>query len=274
VSAESLYVPGTAGERFGVVLGTRRAGDFVLRESRYGGDLALPRHHHHESYFVFVVDGAVRERGARGAAAFGASSVHFHPAGDAHEARMAPGGLTCLSIVPPLRVAGRLVSLGTGALAGPRLAALARRCGVEFARTDAASDLALEALAFELVAGALRAPGTRGPARPPRWFARVQERLHAAPADPFALADLAALAGVHPVSVVRAFRRQTGLTPGAYLRRLRLEQAAHALAAGVDPIAQIALDAGFSSQAHFTRAFTAHFGRPPGAYRRERRPAR
>ena len=83
-------------------------------------------------------------------------------------------------------------------------------------------------------------------------------------------AELAALAEVHPVSVVRAFRRHTGLTPGAYVRRLRLEAAARALLAGGEPIAQVALEAGFASQAHFTRAFSAHFGRPPGAFRRER----
>ncbi len=34
-----------------------------------------------------------------------------------------------------------------------------------------------------------------------------------------------------------------------------------------DPIAQIALDAGFFDQSHFTRAFKQNFGQTPLAYR-------
>ena len=38
-------------------------------------------------------------------------------------------------------------------------------------------------------------------------------------------------------------------------------------ASGEQSIAEIASDAGYSSQAHFTRAFRRHTGVPPGTYR-------
>ncbi|MEO1086944.1 MAG: AraC family transcriptional regulator, partial [Acidobacteriota bacterium] len=40
------------------------------------------------------------------------------------------------------------------------------------------------------------------------------------------------------------------------------------------PIADIAVEAGFSDQSHLTRAFKAAFGITPGAWRRRRRPPR
>jgi AraC family transcriptional regulator len=55
---------------------------------------------------------------------------------------------------------------------------------------------------------------------------------------------------------------------GAYLRKLRLDHAAHALSAGTDSIADIALQAGFFDQSHFSRTFKLHYGLTPRDYRR------
>jgi AraC family transcriptional regulator len=84
------------------------------------------------------------------------------------------------------------------------------------------------------------------------------------------IATIAAEVGVHPVHLARAFRARYGTSPGAYLRRLRLE-AAMAELAGSDPLARIAHRAGFSDQSHFTRAFKAAFGTAPGQWRAIRR---
>ena len=82
------------------------------------------------------------------------------------------------------------------------------------------------------------------------------------------MTELAAHAGVHPSHLARSFRRHLGCSPGAYLRRLRLERACEALAETRASILAIALEAGFSGQAHFTRAFHRTMGLPPGAYRK------
>lgn len=99
----------------------------------------------------------------------------------------------------------------------------------------------------------------------------MREHLERHYARGVTLAELAELAGVHRVHLVRGFRRGVGLTPGAFQRRLRLEHARRALEGSSRPIADIALDAGFASQSHLTRWFQRTWGLPPQAWRRARR---
>jgi AraC family transcriptional regulator len=61
-----------------------------------------------------------------------------------------------------------------------------------------------------------------------------------------------------------------GISPHRYLGRMRLEKAMAQLAARRLPLAQIALNAQFSSQASFTRAFHRAVGMTPKAYQRRR----
>jgi AraC family transcriptional regulator len=82
------------------------------------------------------------------------------------------------------------------------------------------------------------------------------------------LAELAAVAGVHRTHLVRAFRARYGVSVGAYVRRERIRWAARALRGTETPIAEIALQAGFADQSHFTRTFVKHMGVSPGRYRR------
>ena len=71
--------------------------------------------------------------------------------------------------------------------------------------------------------------------------------------------------------LTRTFRIHYGVTVGAYLRNLRLEQAARALADSMSTIADIAAQAGFYDQSHFTRTFKRKFGLTPQEYRRAAR---
>lgn len=66
----------------------------------------------------------------------------------------------------------------------------------------------------------------------------------------------------------RAFSRLVGESPKQYTRRLQLEYAALALISTLDPILDVALDAGFESHEGFTRAFSGHFGATPKEFRR------
>jgi AraC family transcriptional regulator len=81
------------------------------------------------------------------------------------------------------------------------------------------------------------------------------------------IADLAALAGVDPAHLARAFRAHCGTTAGAYLRETRVRRAAGALARSSAPLGQIALDAGFADQSHFTRVFRLAYGVTPQRWR-------
>jgi len=61
-------------------------------------------------------------------------------------------------------------------------------------------------------------------------------------------------------------RQAFGVTVCEYSRSLRLDWAATQLEGDVR-LAQVALEAGFADQSHFTRAFRRHVGVTPGRYR-------
>lgn len=96
---------------------------------------------------------------------------------------------------------------------------------------------------------------------------RVKARLRACDLPPASMDELAALAGLSPTGLIRAFRRETGLPPRAWALDQRLRDARQRLR-GREPLASLAQDLGFADQAHFTRAFRHVAGVTPGAYRR------
>jgi AraC family transcriptional regulator len=82
------------------------------------------------------------------------------------------------------------------------------------------------------------------------------------------LATLAAVAHFSAFHFHRLFAAWMGETLGEYLRRRRVEMAAMRLAAQPRlPILNAALSAGFGSGEAFSRAFKAHFGCSPSAWR-------
>jgi len=95
--------------------------------------------------------------------------------------------------------------------------------------------------------------------------ARARRRLDAAPEVHVSLAELAALTGVSRYQLLRAFLRELGVTPHAYLVQKRVCLARRLLANSVPP-AQAALDAGFADQSHMTRAFVHYLGVTPGRF--------
>ena len=96
---------------------------------------------------------------------------------------------------------------------------------------------------------------------------RVRAVIEARHDEDLRLADLAAIAGLSTHHLIRAFRRETGLTPHAHLIGVRVRRARDLLRAGETP-ATVASAVGFADQAHLSRAFKARIGVPPGAYRR------
>ena len=65
----------------------------------------------------------------------------------------------------------------------------------------------------------------------------------------------------------RAFRRETGMTPGAYVEAARVERARIALETGELPVETIAAQAGFGTVETMRRAFRRRVGVSPADYR-------
>jgi AraC-like DNA-binding protein len=101
--------------------------------------------------------------------------------------------------------------------------------------------------------------------RAPRWGEEVLAALRGA-----ARTDaLARTLSRHPAWLARAFRAWRGEGLGESLRRRRVERATLQLRDTLDPLAQIAAEAGFCDQAHMNRCFRAVLARTPLEVRRE-----
>ncbi|MGD8112360.1 AraC family ligand binding domain-containing protein [Vibrio sp. TRT 17S01] len=76
------------------------------------------------------------------------------------------------------------------------------------------------------------------------------------------LEQLAQLCQLSPTQFQRHFKAQMGMTPYAWLSRLRLEQAMKLLKAGISGT-EVAHQVGYYDQAHFSKAFKLSFGISP-----------
>lgn len=82
---------------------------------------------------------------------------------------------------------------------------------------------------------------------------------------------LASAAGMSRSVLAERFETVLGTSPIRYIREWRLCLASIALGTTERPIAQIAEEAGYGSEAAFNRAFSRHYGIPPAAWRAQNR---
>jgi len=80
------------------------------------------------------------------------------------------------------------------------------------------------------------------------------------------LAQIAREVGCSPFYLSRLFSEETGMTIPRYLRKLRMEKAAELLLSGKFNVTEAALEVGYSSLSHFSRAFCEATGYCPALY--------
>lgn len=224
-------------------------------------------HEHEDGHFIVVLAGRYRSS-ARGASALlGPGDVLWNPPGTRHEDSFVGDGGCFAALSLPAQQAADLALQDGGAR---RLLAAAQRLGQDLARQPVALDLGgllqIEDHCRQLCAmSQLRPLAPVHERREPAWLRRCMEQLVDDCEQPLRLAALAAAAGVHPVSLSRAFRRQYGMSPGQLQRRALLNRAASRLRGGL-AIADVAAQLGFADQSHFTRLFRAEYRCTPAAW--------
>jgi transcriptional regulator GlxA family with amidase domain len=82
------------------------------------------------------------------------------------------------------------------------------------------------------------------------------------------LMDLAETAHLSLFRFSHLFKTDTGLSPGEYLKRLRMKKARNLLATTRLSIKEIMAAAGYDSSSNFIRHFRRSFGFAPSEYRR------
>ena len=97
-------------------------------------------------------------------------------------------------------------------------------------------------------------------------LARALTALHTQPGHAWDLPSLAATAGMSRSSFAAIFHRVVGTSPADYLARWRMVLAGQWLQRG-EPLKQVALQLGYSNASAFSRAFAAHHGQAPRAWR-------
>jgi AraC-like DNA-binding protein len=97
---------------------------------------------------------------------------------------------------------------------------------------------------------------------------RAKDFLHAQMDRDIGLDELASYSGMDRFRLTRQFQRTFGLSPHAYLVRLRLRTARALLANGQGP-AQVATKVGFADQSHLGRWFQRAYRLTPAAYQRQ-----
>ncbi|MEU7474010.1 GlxA family transcriptional regulator [Streptomyces sp. NPDC044984] len=101
----------------------------------------------------------------------------------------------------------------------------------------------------------------------------VQQWITEHPDAELTVEALAARAALSPRHFARAFRAETGMTPGRYVDRVRLEHARRLLEDTGDGVEEISRASGYGTAEAMRRAFVRTLGASPAEYRRRFRPA-
>jgi AraC family transcriptional regulator len=160
---------------------------------------------------------------------------------------------------PPLPASPSLFDLGS-------VSSVMHRLHREFRQTDAASAVAIEGMALELLAVAMRYEADPKP-HAPRWLVEARDILDSAYLEQITIGGVAARLQIHPVHLAATFRRQYGQGIVEYIRGRRIDYASRRLSDTDQPLAEIAQAAGFCDQSHFSRIFKRLTGLTPAAYR-------
>jgi AraC family transcriptional regulator len=186
-------------------------------------------------------------------------NLYFDPQDGDAAAGVPASGAGVASGVPRLNVSLRGMS--------PVIDALEQ----ELRAGDAFSPEAIDSWGRLLLIALARGPGAGASAQadPLRGatMRRLQDHVQAHLSQRLLIADLAALVDLPPQVFAAAFVRRTGRTPHQFVLAQRVIRARELLCGTGQPIAEVALACGFSSQSHLTRVLTERLGHSPQVLR-------
>ncbi|HEX6895992.1 MAG TPA: AraC family transcriptional regulator [Bryobacteraceae bacterium] len=277
VMLEKPFAPCPTTDTAGTVLRRRDVAGFSIIETMYHAGQALPPHSHSHAYLSLVLSGTYKEKYAERTCVCEEGSLRYLPANELHENEF-DVDVRCLLVKIDPVVLQRLgehapVLSKPGEVVGLASAWLANRMVREFRSDDDIAPLAIEGVLLEILAESARAIGEGNGSNAPSWLRRVHDALEDSYLLAPSLAELASIAGVHPVHLSREFRKHYQSTIGEYIRKRRIDHASHLLANTSTSLSEIAMTCGFSDQSHFCAMFKSHTGLTPAKFRDQARTA-
>jgi len=268
---EKRFLASVVTDISGSIVRRRDLTAFSLSETVYRQGLTLSKHCHSHAYLSFVLTGRYMEKYAERECICSEGALRFLPPSELHENDYLDGARCLLVKIEPSALE-RLgehspVLSSPGEVAGLASSWLANRLYREFSAEDDVAPLAMEGVLLEILAESARAIGEGSAAHAPAWLRRVREALEDSYLQAPSLADLAVIAGVHPVHLSREFRKHYQSTIGEFIRKRRIEHACKLLVGSCTALSEIALACGFSDQSHFCAMFKGHTGLTPAKFR-------
>ena len=264
-----------SGDAAGLLLRRVSLPGFVLTSTRYAPRLRLTEHAHTSGFVLFVRHGSFVEHHGGSTDGLDRWTCMYRPQLDGHANEFGPAGATLSAIdvngswIERLRDAGFRDERLT--VRSPFVQQFADRLEAEILMPDSMSGMVIEALTTEVLVFGLRATLRRNEPRSRSAAHRARRIIENEFASSLSLARIAAEVGVHPVHLARQFRAAHGCSVGEYIRIVRVAFARRQLTASDDPIAAIAVDAGFADQSRLSKSFKRITGETPAAYRARRR---
>lgn len=255
----------------GEVLKQRRLSGFTVQQVRYHPGTEISAHCHEQAYVTLVTEGHYLESYGGEFFRVGTGALRYLPAGFLHANRF-PSEMTCLRVeiqqrvLDQIRESSRMLER-PGEIQGVPAAWLANRLLLEFHEQDSVSGMALEGMLMEILAEGARSLQAKASGPTPRWLRSARAFLEMRFLEDIRLNDVAQIAGVHPVHLAREFRRHYRRSIGEFVRELRVAHASRLLAHSSTPIAEIAINCGFSDQSHFSSVFKKQMGVTPAKFR-------
>ena len=251
---------------------TRQIGAITFTEATFTPNIKFPKHSHRNACFTLIHKGGYIETFERTVITAKPHSVIFRPPEESHSDSFGSSEV-CSSLIEIESEWFEHLNRETTVLNDPlwfdngQIAWQAMNLCREFREPDDVSRLAIEGLAMEMLAKTVRTVRERFTRTPPRWLVQVKELLHDQFSHNLTLGYIAQTAGVHPSYLANVFREYYRSSIGEYMRRLRIEFVCREIVTTDSSLVEIALNAGYSHQAHFTNTFKRSTGMSPAKYR-------
>lgn len=262
-------------EFFGEQFHTIQTDSFVCAEGEATGSAQeVPRHSHASSHFVLVVRGTYITEARNQDRWYGPGALIYNPTGTTHRDRFHGGCGRFLAITPSAAIARLLdarvpVSL---VIHEPRPITAASLIWMQMFQEDGRFLPELvEGRCLDLAA-TMSGPFETETRHMPSWLMTARRILRDCCTAGITVRAVADCLGIHCVHLARAFRRHFHISPSEYMSRCRISRARELLVSSRLPLAEIAMEVGFSDQSHLTNAFKRETAMTPAAYRQLRRP--